>query len=65
MRERYRASLSDLADGAIDADTALARRDLLLNELQGTYGARAPGRWASLPGCRACSRHRERGRAHR
>ena len=37
MRERYRASLSDLADGAIDADTARARRDLLMNELHGIY----------------------------
>jgi hypothetical protein len=37
MRERYRALLSDLADGAIDADTARERRDLLLNELHGIY----------------------------
>jgi len=37
MRERYRALLSDLADGAIDANTARERRDLLLNELHGIY----------------------------
>ena len=37
MRERYRALLSDLADGAIDLDAARERRDLLMNELQGIY----------------------------
>ena len=37
MRERYRALLSDLADGAIDADKARERRDLLLNQLHGIF----------------------------
>lgn len=37
MRERYRALLSDLADGAIDVDAARERRDLLMNELYGIY----------------------------
>jgi hypothetical protein len=37
MRERYRALLSDLADGAIDLRAARERRDLLMNELHGIY----------------------------
>jgi hypothetical protein len=35
--ERYRAVLSDLADGAIDVDTARIRRDALMNELNAIY----------------------------
>jgi hypothetical protein len=35
--ERYRAVLSDLADGAIDVDTARIRRDGLMNELNAIY----------------------------
>jgi len=37
MRERYRALLSDLRDGAIDLDTARARRDRLIAELHALY----------------------------
>ena len=42
MRERYRALLSDLADGAIDIETARERRDLLMNELRGIYEQAPP-----------------------
>jgi hypothetical protein len=35
--ERYRGVLSDLADGAIDVDTARIRRDSLMNELNAIY----------------------------
>jgi SMODS and SLOG-associating 2TM effector domain family 4 len=42
MRERYRALLSDLADGAIDVDAARERRDLLMNELHGIYEQAPP-----------------------
>lgn len=37
MRERYRAVLSDLRDGAIDIDTARDRRDRLIAELHTLY----------------------------
>jgi hypothetical protein len=37
VRERYRALLSDLSDGAIDADGARARRDALMSELSAVY----------------------------
>jgi hypothetical protein len=40
--ERYRAVLSDLADGAIDVDTARIRRDSLMNELNGIYEQAPP-----------------------
>jgi len=42
MRERYRALLSDLADGAIDVNAARDRRDLLMNELNGIYEQAPP-----------------------
>jgi len=42
MRERYRALLSDLADGAIDVDAARDRRDVLMNELHGIYEQAPP-----------------------
>jgi hypothetical protein len=35
--ERYRAVLSDLADGAIDVDAARIRRDALMDELNAIY----------------------------
>jgi hypothetical protein len=53
MRERYRALLSDLADGAIDAEAARERRDLLLNELHGIY-EQAPS--ADQPAYQAAAR---------
>lgn len=37
MRERYRALMSDLCDGAIDIDTARRRRDVLIEDLHGIY----------------------------
>jgi hypothetical protein len=37
MRERYRAVMSDLCDGAIDIETARRRRDLLIEELHAIY----------------------------
>jgi hypothetical protein len=37
IRERYQALLSDLCDGAIDADGARQRRDQLMGELYGIY----------------------------
>jgi hypothetical protein len=37
MRERYRALLSDLSDGAIEIDTVRRRRDELMAELRGVY----------------------------
>jgi hypothetical protein len=37
MRERYRAVMSDLSDGAIDIDTARRRRDLLIEQLHAIY----------------------------
>jgi len=42
MRERYRALLSDLADGAIDVDAARERRDVLMNELHAIYEQAPP-----------------------
>jgi hypothetical protein len=53
MRERYRALLSDLADGAIDLDAARERRDLLMNELQGIYEHAPP---ADQPAYQAAGR---------
>jgi hypothetical protein len=53
MRERYRALLSDLADGAIDAEVARERRDLLLNELHGIYEQAPP---ADQPAYQAAGR---------
>lgn len=37
LRERYRALMSDLADGAIDIEAARMRRDALINELTAIY----------------------------
>jgi hypothetical protein len=37
IREKYRALLSDLADGAIDLEAARSRRDGLMTELYGIY----------------------------
>jgi conflict system pore-forming effector with SLATT domain len=37
IREQYRALLSDLADGAIDADGARRARDTLMNELHAIH----------------------------
>jgi len=37
IRERYRALLSDLADGGLDLDAARRRRDGLMDELHGIY----------------------------
>jgi hypothetical protein len=37
MREKYRALMSDLCDGAIDADSARRIRNQLLSELQSVY----------------------------
>ena len=37
LREKYRALLSDLSDGAIDVDTVRRRRDELTMELSGVY----------------------------
>ena len=37
IRERYRALLSDLSDGAIDMDGGRRRRDELMHELHGIY----------------------------
>jgi hypothetical protein len=37
IREAYRALLSDLADGALDLDSARRRRDTLMRELHGIY----------------------------
>jgi hypothetical protein len=40
--ERYRAVLSDLADGAIDVDTARIKRDSLMTELNAIYEQAPP-----------------------
>jgi hypothetical protein len=53
MRERYRALLSDLADGAIDINAARERRDLLMNELHGIYEQAPP---ADQPAYQAAGR---------
>jgi hypothetical protein len=53
MRERYRALLSDLADGAIDADAARDRRDVLMSELHGIYEQAPP---ADQPAYQAAGR---------
>jgi len=37
IRERYRALLSDLADGAIDLEIARRRRDVLMDDLHAIY----------------------------
>ncbi len=37
VRERYQAVLSDLADGAIDIETARVRRDALMSEMAAVY----------------------------
>jgi SMODS and SLOG-associating 2TM effector domain family 4 len=37
LRERYRALLSDLHDGALSVDDARLRRDQLIDELRGIY----------------------------
>jgi hypothetical protein len=37
IRERYQAVLSDLADGAIDVETARQRRDALMREMSSIY----------------------------
>lgn len=37
IRERYRALLSDLSDGALDVETARVRRDSLMHELHAIY----------------------------
>jgi len=37
IRERYRALLSDLSDGAVDADAARRTRDALVHELHAIY----------------------------
>jgi hypothetical protein len=37
IRERYQALLSDLTDGAIDVETARARRDALMTDLHAIY----------------------------
>jgi hypothetical protein len=37
MRERYRAVMSDLRDGAIDIETARRQRDLLIEQLHAIY----------------------------
>lgn len=42
IRERYRALLSDLRDGAIEIETARLRRDALIGELHGIYGNAPP-----------------------
>jgi len=46
LREKYRALLSDLADGAIDIETARQRRDALIDELTKIYEHAPP---ADLP----------------
>jgi SMODS and SLOG-associating 2TM effector domain family 4 len=53
MRERYRALLSDLADGAIDLDAARQRRDVLMNELHAIYEQAPP---ADQPAYQAAGR---------
>src|SRR5512138_2460661 len=53
MRERYRALLSDLADGAIDLEAARERRDLLMNELHAIYEQAPP---ADRPAYQAAAR---------
>jgi hypothetical protein len=42
VRERYRAAMSDLSDGAIDLDGARRRRDELLDELRKVYESAPP-----------------------
>jgi hypothetical protein len=42
IRERYRALLSDLSDGAVDIDTVRRRRDELATELRGVYESSPP-----------------------
>jgi hypothetical protein len=42
IRERYRALLSDLSDGAVDLDTVRRRRDDLATELRGVYESSPP-----------------------
>jgi hypothetical protein len=46
LRERYRALMSDLADGTIDVQTARIRRDALIDELTRVYEHAPP---ADLP----------------
>lgn len=42
IREKYRALLSDLADGALDLEGARVRRDTLMGELQSLYETAPP-----------------------
>jgi hypothetical protein len=42
LRERYRALMTDLADGAIDLEGARLGRDTLMNELHSIYERAAP-----------------------
>lgn len=42
IRERYRALLSDLADGAIDVEAARRGRDVLMSELHAIYESAPP-----------------------
>ena len=42
IRERYRALLSDLADGVVDVEEARSRRDVLMADLQRLYDTAPP-----------------------
>jgi SMODS and SLOG-associating 2TM effector domain family 4 len=42
IRERYRALLSDLADGVVDVEEARTRRDVLMADLQRLYETAPP-----------------------
>jgi hypothetical protein len=42
IRERYRALLSDLADGVVDVEQARNRRDVLMEDLQRLYETAPP-----------------------
>jgi SMODS and SLOG-associating 2TM effector domain family 4 len=53
LRERYRALMSDLADGAIDVQTARIRRDALIDELTRVYEHAPP---ADLPAYQTAAR---------
>ncbi len=50
IRERYRALLSDLSDGAIDAAAARQRRDALVEELHAIYEDAPPADHAAFAG---------------
>jgi conflict system pore-forming effector with SLATT domain len=48
LRERYRALLSDLSDGAIDSNGARTRRDALIDDLREIYESAPTVGWHAI-----------------